>query len=204
MTPIMINLIQKLKCYLKAIVLSEQEFYAIIHGNSIDTVPINIKNYYQMLYHRWQKGDRLIWNWSAFFSVFFGFGVVWFLYRRLYLFSFVIHLITNFVFLFTLYFFQQYSIEKIMLCIFFINAGLAIFSGLFSNALLMTWLGSWKRTFPKKEIPSGGDNVSVLLYFGMTSFTLMNNFLRFKGLTTVAFFSLYVLCHYYYYERESR
>ncbi|MES2608355.1 MAG: DUF2628 domain-containing protein [Pseudomonadota bacterium] len=159
-------------------------------------------HYHQDLYARWQAGERIIWNWAAFFCGLVGLGGVWMIYRRLYLLSFVYHLITIFLFSTCVYFFSQHLADQFKLAIFCINLALAVLSGLFANTIQLTWLAAWKQRFSKHKIPRGGDMGTVFAYFSIILISLGNVQGKFSAMLTVMLFSLFVLAHYVYYEHE--
>ena len=182
---------------------SERDFLYIIYGDRIDAVSAPLrKQYYQNLYKRWQAGDRIIWNWGAFFSALVGLGGVWMIYRRLYLLSFVYHLGTVLIFSVGIHFFAEHSIETLKVAVFSINFVLAILNGLFANTLQLTWLGAWLKTFPKQKIPHGGDTGTICAYFLIILLSLASNQGKFSGIITVILFGSFVFSHFIYYERD--
>ena len=184
---------------------SERDFLYIIYGSRLDAASAPPrKQYFQDLYKRWQKGDRIIWNWGAFFTALVGFGGVWLIYRRLYLLSFVYHLITILVFSLSFQFFAEQSIEIFKIAVLTFNIFWGILSGLFANTLQLTWIGAWHKKFPKQKIPCGGDTSTIFSYLLIILISLGSNQGKFSGIIIIALFGLFVLSHLIYYERDTK
>lgn len=184
---------------------SERDFLYMIYGARLDApvAPMRVQ-YHQDLYARWQAGERVIWNWAAFLCGFVGLGGVWLIYRRLYLLSFVYHLVTIFLFSTSVYFFSQHLADKFKVAVFCINLALAVLSGLFANTVQLIWLAAWRQRFSKRKIPCGGDMGTVFAYFSVILVSLANVQGKSSGMLTVMLFGLFVLAHYVYYEHESK
>lgn len=182
---------------------SERDFLYMIYGTRLDApvAPMRVQ-YHQDLYARWQSGERIIWNWAAFLCGFVGLGGVWMIYRRLYLLSFVYHLVTIFLFSTSVYFFSQHLADKFKVAILCINLVLAALNGLFANTAHLTWLAAWRQRFSKHKIPCGGDMGTVFAYFSVILISLSSMQRKSSGMLTVILFGLFVLAHYAYYERE--
>ncbi len=184
---------------------SERDFLYMIYGARLDApvAPMRVQ-YHQDLYARWQAGERVIWNWAAFFYGFVGLGGVWLIYRRLYLLSFVYHLVTIFLFSTSVYFFSQHLADNFKVAVFCINLALAVLSGLFANTVQLIWLAAWRQRFSKRKIPCGGDMGTVFAYYSVILVSLANVQGKSSGMLTVMLFGLFVLAHYVYYEHESK
>ncbi len=184
---------------------SERDFLYMIYDARLDApvAPMRVQ-YYRDLYARWQAGERMVWNWAAFLCGLVGFGGVWMIYRRLYLLSFVYHLITIWVVSVAAYFFIKQSVDRFVIVMFCINIALAILNGLLANTLHLAWLGAWRQRFSNRKIPCGGDMGTVFAYFSVILLSLSNVQGKFSGMLTVVLFSLFVLAHYAYYEHEHK
>jgi len=182
---------------------SERDFLYLIYGARLDAPGAPLKLQYQQdLYARWQAGERIIWNWAAFLAGFIGLGGVWLLYKRLYLFSFVYHLLSIFIFSLCIILFLKSSQENFKIAIVCINLCVAIMTGLFANTLLLTWLGAWREKFPRGNMRAGGDGSTVCAYLAIIVLSLSNAHGKFSSMLTVLLFGLFVFAHYIYYERE--
>ena len=183
--------------------LSEHDFLYTIYGIRLEApvAPMRI-HYHQRLYARWQAGERIIWNWGAFACGFLGLGGVWLLYRRLYLLSFVYHLISIFLLSMCFYFFAKQPADTFKIAIVCVNLSIAALNGLFANAAHLTWLSAWRQKFPERRIPLGGDMVTVFAYFSIIFLSLGNANGKFSGMLTVLLFGLFVLAHFVYYEKN--
>lgn len=183
---------------------SERDFLYLIYGERLNasTPPLKM-HYHQDIYARWQSGERVIWNWVAFLCSFIGLGSVWLIYRRLYLFAFVYLLITIFLFSSCLYLIANNSVDTFKTAILAVNVAFALVSGLCANTAHLIWLGSWKRAFPKRPIPCGGDVAGIFGFFSFIFFSLGMTQSKFSGMLTVMLFGFLVLMHIRYYEKNN-
>ena len=120
--------------------------------------------YFEAFYMDYRKDNYRCWNWRIFALGLMGMAPLWFVYRRLYLMTFVYTVITQV----TLSLLLALSAKNLVVGVFYSNIFHAMVLGYYGNSLHLYWLERWQDRYPDYTFRRCGSQLNIFVLLAAT------------------------------------